>query len=101
MGAEQTLKIVLKGFDNALGKDDPQTLTCMHQLGVALQAQQKLKDAERYMRKALTARKRTLGTSHADTKASTQCLVGILKLRIEKKDEHTFEALNLDTEIDM
>merc|ERR1711948_28326 len=101
MGAEQTLKIVVKGFENSLGKDHPQTLACMHQLAVSLQSQQKLKEAERVMRKSLTARKRILGTSHPDTKASMQCLAGILKLRIEKTDEVAFDAMNLDAEIVM
>jgi len=53
------------------GEDHPDTLTSLNNLGVLLQAQGKLDEAEPYLREAMEKCRRVLGPDHPNTRIST------------------------------
>merc|ERR1712039_1101373 len=79
-----TLRIVVASLEKTVGDNHLQTLATTYHLGIALESQGKLKEAEQFMRKSLEGRRHVLGGSHPDTKTTIQRLAGVLKLRIDQ-----------------
>ena len=66
--AETHYRRALEGFERTLGRNHPNTLTLVGNLGSLLQAQGKLDLAEPYYLRALKGSERTLGRDHPGTK---------------------------------
>ena len=64
-----------------MGSDHPDTLTGVSNLGLLLQAQGKLKEAEPYFRRAREWCERTLGHDHPHTLQAANSLEVLLKLK--------------------
>ncbi len=57
----------LEGRQRTIGRDHPDTLASVSNLGALLQEQGKLSLAEPYFRRALEGKERTMGPDHPDT----------------------------------
>jgi hypothetical protein len=62
-----------------LGRDHPDTLTSVNNLGALLQAQGKLDLAEPFLRRALEGLERTLGPGHPNTLMTVKSLRILLR----------------------
>jgi tetratricopeptide (TPR) repeat protein/tRNA A-37 threonylcarbamoyl transferase component Bud32 len=69
-----------------LGEEHPQTLSSINQMGVLLDSQGKLEEAERYYREALEKFRRVLGEEHPETLTSINNM-GFLMWAQGKPDE--------------
>ena len=67
-------RLALRGRENALGKEHPDTLTSVDNLAWALQNQGKHEAAEAMARRALEWREKTIGREHPDTLTSVHSL---------------------------
>jgi serine/threonine protein kinase len=61
-----------------LGEEHPDTLVAINSVGILLNAQGELSEAEPYLREALEKRRRILGEEHPDTLNSLNSLGGLL-----------------------
>lgn len=77
--AEELYRTGLEGREKVLGKDHPETLNCMHNLALILEAKRKFNDAEMAFRATLIARERVLGAVHPDTCNTAFCLADLLR----------------------
>eukprot|EP00808_Paulinella_micropora_P008030 g47258.t1 len=66
-------------MEKTLGPEHQSTLTSVNNLGVLLEKQGKLAEAEPLFRRALQGREKTLGAEHPDTLASVKNLVRFLE----------------------
>ena len=71
----------LEGSERVLGVDHLNTLGSVLNLGVLLQKQGKLEEAETLFRRALEGRERVLGIDHPSTLTSRRCLDRLLVKR--------------------
>ena len=78
-----------------LGEGHPDTLTSIDSLGLLLQDQGRLAEAEPYCREALERRRRALGEEHPDTLLSLSNLGSLLQARgkLDEAEKVTREAL--------
>ena len=68
--AERLQRRVFKGTEKVLGREHPNTLTCVSQLGSVLESQGKYDEAEAMRRRALDEYEKVLGLDHPLTLAS-------------------------------
>ncbi len=80
----------------ALGDDDPDTLTSIDNMGVVLQAQGRLSEAERYYGEALDGRRRVLGDDHPHTLDSINNMGSLLERqgKLAEAEPYYREALD-------
>ena len=72
-------------MERTLGRDHPDTLTSVSNLGLLLHSQGKIDLAETYFRRALEGCERTLGPDHPDTLTSASNLKALLKAMAKSK----------------
>lgn len=65
--AEPLLTRALNTRRKELGEDNPDTLSSINNMGILLQRQGKLGEAEKYYREAMEKRRKVLGSEHPDT----------------------------------
>ncbi|RII17513.1 hypothetical protein CUC08_Gglean002353 [Alternaria sp. MG1] len=65
--AEVMHRRALKGYEDALGREHPDTLTSVSQLGSALEGQGKCEEAQAMYRRVLEGSEKVLGRQHPDT----------------------------------
>ena len=68
------LKETLKEQETSLGVEHPDTLTSVNNLGMLLNDQGKLAEAEQFVRRALEGVERTLGVEHPSTRLTAENL---------------------------
>ena len=66
------------GFELRLGPEHPNTLKCLHNVGMLTAAAGKLEEAANVYEQALLARRHALGADHQDT-LKTQCNLGLTR----------------------
>ncbi|KAM6510860.1 hypothetical protein FSOLCH5_011305 [Fusarium solani] len=76
--AEQMSRRALEAREKVLGREHPDTLTSVGNLGLVLQYQGKYEEAEQMNRRALEASEKVLGREHPDTLKSLNNLGSVL-----------------------
>ena len=78
-----------------LGKEHPDTLNSIHNMGSLLEAQGKLTEAEPHFREALETRRRVLGNEHPDTLGSINNMGVLLEAqgKLTEAEQYFREAL--------
>ncbi len=76
--AEPFLRRALEGWERDLGRDHPQTLSAVNNVGRLLLEQRRFRLAEPFFRRAVEGRERTLGRDHPDTLQSVNSLSFLL-----------------------
>jgi tetratricopeptide (TPR) repeat protein len=77
--AEEMNRRALEGYEKALGKEHPDTLTCVYCLAYLLHQRDKYKDALILYQRAYTGYQQTLGPDHPTTKACSKHYVSLLE----------------------
>jgi tetratricopeptide (TPR) repeat protein len=77
--AEEMNRRALEGYEKALGKEHPATLTSVSNLALVLRNQGKYEQAEEMNRRALEGREKALGKVHPDTLTSVSTLASVLR----------------------
>ncbi len=80
-----------------LGDEHADTLRAKHNLGVALKAAGKLKDARPYLEETLAARRRLFGNGHPDTLQSIGDVGELLRFEGKLDEAEPFYRENLET----
>jgi uncharacterized protein HemY len=76
--AEQMRRSAAVGREEVLGREKPDTLITVNNLGMVLESQGKYEEAEAMHRRALEGRKKMLGREHHDTLTSVRNLGSVL-----------------------
>ncbi len=79
-----------------LSANHPDILSSINSMGLLLQDQGKLVEAERYLREALEGRRRVLGDQHRDTLASLDAVGNLLFVQGELAEAETYFRTALD-----
>ncbi|KAI8680532.1 NACHT domain-containing protein [Fusarium keratoplasticum] len=77
--AEQMNRRALEGREKVLGREHPDTLTSIHNLGWVLRSQGKYEEAEQMNRRALEGCEKVLGREHPHTLTSVSNLASVLQ----------------------
>jgi tetratricopeptide (TPR) repeat protein len=93
--AERFLRLSLEVREKVLGREHPDTLTSVSQLGTVLERQGKYKEAEAMHQRALEGREKVLGREHPDTLTSVSNLGLVLSSQGKYKEAEAMHRRDL------